>query len=503
MFFEVVVCAFIGIIAVLAILTLWRKKNSRFVPDNKHSVFHVLIDAIDSILFVTSGKQNALHLYILNYFREKSKKFRQQPLFTNWLCGVRWVIIHKAEAVKDLLKEKRISERSDFYDFFKPYLGTGIITCDSSQWKERRKLLAPCFQTSMLKGYIDIFNEHAQKLVEFLHEETSKEFTCVESPLALCSLDIVCESILGVKIGALQREAEEYVSSLDRLLEAAMSRIWKFWQWPDFLFHRSNSYRQILPHLRIAHGFSRSIIKERKPKYMDGETGDDSRRPKCLLDVLLKLHIEDKVLDEEGVRQEVDTFIVAGHETIAIAVKWALYLIGLYPEVQERIHQELDSVLGAESKGPLSVADLNELKYLECVLKESYRLYPVAAGFGRKISEDISICGYKISKRAHIIVAPFFLHRNEDVFPDPEKFDPERFLPENRANIPECAYIPFGAGPRDCIGRVFAEMEVKILVCHILRSFYLRSLDSRDQVLPIIKIHLQSSQPARIKFRCR
>ncbi|GIY31054.1 hypothetical protein CDAR_83361 [Caerostris darwini] len=192
MFFEVVVCALIGIIAVLAILTLWRKKYSRFVPDNKHSVFQVLVDALDSILFVTSGKQNALHLYIMKYFEEKSKKFKQYPLFTHWLCGVRLVIIHKAEAVKELLKEKRIIEKSDFYDFFKPYLGTGLLTCDSSQWKERRKLLAPCFQSSMLKGYLTVFNEYAQKLVEFLHEETDKEFTCVERPLSLCSLDILC-----------------------------------------------------------------------------------------------------------------------------------------------------------------------------------------------------------------------------------------------------------------------------------------------------------------------
>ncbi|GIY98342.1 cytochrome P450 4c3, partial [Caerostris extrusa] len=316
----------------------------------------------------------------------------------------------------DLLKEKRIIGRSDFYDFFKPYLGTGIITCDSSQWKERRKLIAPCFQSSMLNGCITVFNEHAQKLVEFLHEETSKEFTCVESPLALCSLDIACDYILGVKIGALQSEAEEFVSSLDRLLDVAMSRMWKFWQWPDFLFHCSKTYRANLQHLRIAHGFSRSIIKKKTV---------------------------DQVLDEEGVRQEVDTFIVAGHETIAIAVKWALYLIGLHHDVQEKMHQELDSVLGADNKGPISIADLNELKFLDCVLKECYRLYPVTAGFGRKISEDISICGYKIHKRTHIIVSPFLVHRDEDVFPDPEKFDPERFLPENRAHIPECAYIPF------------------------------------------------------------
>ncbi|GIY38654.1 cytochrome P450 4V2 [Caerostris darwini] len=444
MFFEVVICAFIGIVAVLAILGLWRKKYSRFVPDNKHSVFKVLVDVMDSILFVTSGKKNALHVYIVKYFKEKSKKSRQQPLFTHWLCGVRLVIIHKAEAVKEFFKEKRIIEISDFHDFFKPYVGTGILTCGGSQWKAQRKLLSAGFHSSMLKGYLVVINDHAQKLVEILHEETGKDFTSVESLLSLCSLDIVCESILGVKIGAMQKEAEEYVSSLHKLLEVGMSRIWKFWQWSDFIFfHLSNSYRQILPHLRIAHGFSRSIIKERKGRYMNGEMGDDSRRPKCLLDVLLKLHIEDKVLDEEGVRQEVDTFIVGGHDTVTVAVQWVLYLIGLYPEVQEKLHQELDSKLGADSKGPLSFSDLSELKYLDCVVKECFRIYPPVPIIARKVPEEITICGYTIPKRTTVVVSPFLVHRDEDVFPDPEKFDPDRFLPENSARIPECAYIPF------------------------------------------------------------
>ncbi|GIY54988.1 cytochrome P450 4V2 [Caerostris extrusa] len=189
--------------------------------------------------------------------------------------------------------------------------------------------------------------------------------------------------------------------------------------------------------------------------------GDDSRRPKCLLDVLLKLHIEDQVLDEEGVRQEVDTFIVAvctlryrRRYTKSWTVYWELTARVLFGRRSERTH-----LPGLRSKG-----------------------------------------GYTIPKRAHVVVSPFLVHRDEDVFSDPEKFDPERFLPENRNHIPECAYIPFAAGPRNCIGRIFGEMEVKVLVCHILRKFSLHSLDSRDQVLPLIKVTLQSSQPTRIKF---
>ncbi|GIY84152.1 cytochrome P450 4c3 [Caerostris darwini] len=101
---------------------------------------------------------------------------------------------------------------------------------------------------------------------------------------------------------------------------------------------------------------------------------------------------------------------------------------------------------------------------------ECYRLYPPGALFARKTCEEISICGYTIPKRATVVVSPFLVHRDEDVFPDPEKFDPDRFLPENIPHIPDCAYIPFAAGPRNCIGHTFAEIEVKVLVCHILRK---------------------------------
>ncbi|GIX93070.1 cytochrome P450 4c3 [Caerostris darwini] len=161
MFFEVVVCVLIGILAVLALLSQWRKKYNRFVHDNKHNVFQVLVDAMDSILFVTSGKKNALHLYIAKYFREKSEIFRQYPFFTQWYFGASCIIIHKGEAIK-------------------------------SKFPVERAKGAPYFQSSMIKGYLTVFNEHAQKLVDFLHEETGKEFTCIESPLSLCALDIVC-----------------------------------------------------------------------------------------------------------------------------------------------------------------------------------------------------------------------------------------------------------------------------------------------------------------------
>ncbi|GIY12246.1 uncharacterized protein CEXT_364931 [Caerostris extrusa] len=151
----------------------------------------------------------------------------------------------------------------------------------------------------------------------------------------------------------------------------------------------------------------------------------------------------------------------------------------LHPNVQEKIHQELDIALGADS---CSFGRRSQRTHMPGVRPKG---------------------GCKIPKRTTVIVSPFLVHRDEDVFPDPEKFDPDRFLPENSSHIPECAYIPFAAGPRNCMGRVFGEMEVKVLVCHILRSFSFTLWTRETKCFRRETQSLQSSQPARIKFRRR
>ncbi|GIX78208.1 cytochrome P450 4V2 [Caerostris darwini] len=503
MLLEIVACVSIVVIALLVKLSWWRQRCNRLIPNNQPSFFNPLGEVFDYDAFEFSGQKQAVHLGIMKAFAKWSNKFKKYPLCCTWIAYTPYTLIHKSEAVRDLLQVKKNIEKSWLYYFFQTIVGKGLFTCDSTQWKDRRKLFAPCFQSNMLKGYLTVFNEHSHKFVKYLMKETENDFTIVDEMISLSTLDIVCECIMGVNIGALENESKQYVESLHRSLDLLMARVLKFWQWPNLLYWNSKTGRETAYHKKVVNDFSRVIIEERKRRYLNGEKSDDSTKYKSLLEVLLKLHIEDQALDEKGVRQEVDTFIVAGHDTVATTIKWTLYLIGLHPEVQEKIHQEVDSVLEGDADRPLSVDDLSDLKYLDCVLKECNRLYPSVPQFGRSISEDTKICGYTAPKGASAIVMTYFLHRDEDVFPDPEKFDPDRFLPENKNKIPEFAYVPFGAGARHCIGRWFGEMEVKTMMCHILRNFTLHSLDSRDKMLTIMNITLQSTQPFRIRFRSR
>ncbi|GFY38783.1 cytochrome P450 4c3 [Trichonephila inaurata madagascariensis] len=182
---------------------------------------------------------------------------------------------------------------------------------------------------------------------------------------------------------------------------------------------------------------------------------------------------------------------------------WTLFLIGLHPNVQSKIHEELDFVFGDDIDRPVTMDDFKDLKYLECVYKESNRLYPSAPIFARELIEDTIICGYPVPKGTTCLVEVFHLHRDEDVFPNPEIFDPDRFLQENSTDRQSFAYVPFPAGPRNCIGQRFATMEVKVVLSTILRHNTVESLDSRDVILPSLKIHMKPSIPVRLRIRPR
>ncbi|CAL1292422.1 unnamed protein product [Larinioides sclopetarius] len=137
---------------------------------------------------------------------------------------------------------------------------------------------------------------------------------------------------------------------------------------------------------------------------------------------------------------------------------------------------------------------------MDCVLKECGRIYPAVPAIGRNVLEDTKICGFTVPKDTTSFILTYVLHRDEEVFPDPEKFDPDRFSPENRVNIPEFAYIPFSGGARNCIGYKFAEMEIGTIICYILRNFTVESL---NKVMPVSGISLHTSEPIRIKIRPR
>ena len=225
------------------------------------------------------------------------------------------------------------------------------------------------------------------------------------------------------------------------------------------------------------------------------------KQKKAFLDYLLEENIKDEnVIDEMGIQEEVDTFMFAGHDTTAISIIFALLNLGLNKEAQNKVHEELDSIFGDDHERQITPEDISKLKYLECCIKESMRIIPTVFMVGREIVNNIQIGDYYIPKGTNISVDFYSLHHDPEQFPQPEKYIPERFLPENSSKRHPFAFVPFSAGPRGCVGQKFAFNEMKIILADILRNFQITSLDPMDKIIYKIEIVVKPAVPIRIKF---
>jgi cytochrome P450 family 4 len=186
----------------------------------------------------------------------------------------------------------------------------------------------------------------------------------------------------------------------------------------------------------------------------------------------LQATVDGKPLINDDIRQEVDTFMFGGHDTTTSGISFCLHNIAKHPEVQRKIFEELEEQIG--DAGSLTITNLSKLHYLELVIKESLRLFAPVPSIARKLSEETTICGYTLPEGCNISLSPFSMGRDPEIFPDPLAFKPERFDVETTTDkVNPYAYIPFSAGPRNCIGQKFAVNEMKSCICHIIRSFEL------------------------------
>lgn len=172
-----------------------------------------------------------------------------------------------------------------------------------------------------------------------------------------------------------------------------------------------------------------------------------------------------------------------GHDTTAMGITWTLYLLGLHQDIQERVFQELCDIFNDDINRNIKIEDIKHMKYLENVIKESIRLYPSVPFILRRNTEELKIGDNIIPRNSSLVVYIYGIHHNPEVFENPEVFDPDRFLQENCENRHPFAYVPFSAGPRNCIGQRFAMMVMKTVCANVLRNFKLRSVHHRDKIL--------------------
>ena len=223
-----------------------------------------------------------------------------------------------------------------------------------------------------------------------------------------------------------------------------------------------------------------------------GARGDD------LLSLLVAARDGGEALDDAEIRDQILIFMLAGHDTTAIALTFALHLLGRHPDVQRRLHEEVDTVLGGRAP---TADDLERLPYATMVLKETMRLYPPAPAVGRRTAEGDVIDGWEIPPGSDVVLSAWTTHRHPAFWAEPERFDPDRFTPDEEAGRHRHAYFPFGAGPRACIGQYFSMLEAVIALAVIAQAYTVSAPDVDIPVAPRITLHPAGPVPCTIAAR--
>lgn len=218
-----------------------------------------------------------------------------------------------------------------------------------------------------------------------------------------------------------------------------------------------------------------------------------------MLDTLLWAETKNEI-DSEGVREEVDTFVFEGHDTTSAGLIFIFFLLGQHKDVQQRVYEEVKAIVD-EADQPLNTNDFNNMLYTDRVIKESLRLYPPVPFISRDLTEDIRLkTGQRIPQGTECHLHIFDLHRDPDQFPDPDKFDPDRFLPEECAKRHPFAYLPFSAGPRNCIGQKYAMLELKSCIADVITKFKVEPVTKLEEIDFIVDIVLRTKSPVKVQF---
>lgn len=366
------------------------------------------------------------------------------------------------------------------------FLGNGLLTSDGDYWLRQRRLIQPGFHRRRLASLTEIMQATVEKQLDRFEERmTSQGEVEIYQEMMEMAFNVVASSLFSTHIS--EEELEELSYSITTLQEFIVRQIRQPYLEPWFRLSG-----QVRKHEALT-GRADRIIKRTIKKRMEGQESADD-----LLQMLLDARYEDtgEGMTEQQLLDESKIIFVAGHETSANALAWMWYLLAQHPQVVAKLKQEIDQVL--EERRP-TFTDLPQLTYTSQVIEESMRLYPPAWITDRITLEDDEIEGVQIPAGAMAIPYIYGAHHNAAVWNDPESFQPERFSPENRKSIPPYAYLPFGGGPRLCIGNNFAIMEMQLILVEMLRRYQFE-LISGQQVDMKALITLRPYPGIRMKF---
>uniref|UniRef100_A0A1B0FQJ3 Cytochrome P450 n=1 Tax=Glossina morsitans morsitans TaxID=37546 RepID=A0A1B0FQJ3_GLOMM len=416
------------------------------------------------------------------------------------------LLIQDAEYLEIILSSSRLITKHFGYNILRNWLNDGLLMSTGPKWHARRKIITPAFHFGMLEKFIEIFDQQSEIFVEGLQAKADGQ-TVIEmfSEVCLTTLNIITETAMGVKIQAHTHPDFPYTTALAGATNILGARGTQPFYFYDILFYlaRPLDAIRLRRHINTMHKFTDQIIKDRRDnlkqsfknssqKTSDSETHQLGIRNRvAFLDLLLQSTIDGKPLSNKDIREEVDTFMFEGHDTTASGIAYTFYLLSRHPTVQENAYEEVQRVFEKSENASITTKDLQDLKYLECVIKEALRLYTPVPFIGRVTDEESKIGNAIIPPDTQIMISLYNISHDPQYFPNPEAFLPERFLSEAKDKIHPFTFVPFSAGSRNCIGQKYAMLEMKMIIGKVLRNYKLLPLG--PDAVPVMSLILRST----------
>ncbi len=359
-------------------------------------------------------------------------------------------LINHPDYIRHVLLDnnRNYTKRTSSNLIFNKVVGEGLLTSEGETWRKQRRMMQPAFHQSRLRLLDEMIVSATLAMLEHWQGEyEAGRPVDVAREMAALTMTVTTRALFGVDLGEEVREVGEIVNRAASFLEKP-------------------SHPRLVQSASELSAVVDRIIQQRKRNFQDG--GD-------LLSSLILARDDHSgaAMDDDQLRHQIMTLLLAGYETTASAITWTWYLLSQNPSAMERMRREVRQVLGDR---PPRYADLDQLTYTQMVLDESLRLFPPAWTLGRRAIGEDEIGGYYVAPNTVIAICIYAIHRHPSFWDRPEVFDPERFSPANSAGRHKFAYIPFGAGPRQCSGNNFGLMEACLILACIAQRFELRLL---------------------------
>lgn len=416
--------------------------------------------------------------FIRNPLRSLPQAVYQEPVVTYGRKRplVAWVT--DPELIEDILLKnaERFPKTRLDRRVLKPIVGDGLLTAEGENWRWQRKLASPLFRHTELLRYVPIMVDAAEERAAAWAGHGPAALTDVEEAMTETTFSVIARTILAgineAEGAEIKRAGREYLDPITWEVAASLLRL------PESLWHPGKR------RMHTAAARSREIVHNLlNQRRAEGVNGDD------LVARMISARDPDtgNPMPDERIIDNLSTFLLAGHETTAKALTWTFYILARAPEWQERLREEVRLAIKSERLGAGSIS---RLPLTQRVLKETMRLYPPVPVMTRVSTEDTVIGGKPLPGPTLIVIPIFAVHRHRLLWSDPDRFDPDRFLPENESKYPRTQFMPFGFGPRVCIGSSFAMIEATVILATLLQSVRFE-WDGRHTPEPVSRVTLR------------